>query len=284
MSTILARLEHRCPVLPAPHRLPLSFLLFLPKGFFYLRTISALLSSISYSWSAWSLRRVSSWGTWGHSAAQRRELRHSSRQSFYFSATVWERALLSLSFLLSLSLSFFLFVSVSPFFSFCFSFFRILSVHRASLGVLLFCPTLSVYSRFSSLWILHPRRSLSYPPVWRLVRARPMDGDAGVLAWYPMVAMLRSTEGVQKVRGNCTTQLGRCRTSLRPNKILTALCPNPRNCPSFRTRSFTIARNDLSLYFRNSRHKLRVHVQIKSGYFLSKEIFNFGRAKWHVRL
>ena len=186
---------------------------------------------------------------------------------------------LYLSYSLSLSLSFFLFVSVSPFFSFCFSFFRILSVHRASLGVLLFCPTLSVYSRFSSLWILHPRRSLSYPPVWRLVRARPMDGDAGVLAWYPMVAMLRSTEGVQKVRGNCTTQLGRCRTSLRPNKILTALCPNPRNCPSFRTRSFTIARNDLSLYFRNSRHKLRVHVQIKSGYFLSKEIFNFGRAK-----
>lgn len=83
------------------------------------------------------------------------------------------------------------------------------------------CPT---HYR-ASLWILRASAafSLSLPP-------SPVDGRRCrcvlLLARYPMVAMLRTTEGVQKVRrGNCTTQPSR--TQLNFNRFAsTALFPS----------------------------------------------------------
>lgn len=76
------------------------------------------------------------------------------------------------------------------------------------------CPT----HHRASLWILRASAafSLSLPPPAVDGRCRCV-----LLARYPMVAMLRTTEGVQKVhRGNCTTQPSR--TQLNFNRFASA--------------------------------------------------------------
>ena len=278
-STILARLEHRSHFFEHRRRrrrlLPssLSLLLFPLKGFFYLRTdfsASLPLSPLADP--------LASLGRCGASRPQALEAipRHRGesfgiplaghfilappcgREPFYLHLArthTYTRTFLFLS--LSLS-SFFHFLSFSSAYS------RFTGPWLPRL-VLLFRLTPSVDLLLLLLFLfgfcVHAESVLSFSPASeaRFVRARPMlDDDAGVLAWYPMVAMLRSTEGVQKVRGNCTTQLGgRCRTSLGPNKILTALCPSPQ------TRFVLWSPgNDLSLYFTNSPRESHTHTRV----------------------
>lgn len=77
-----------------------------------------------------------------------------------------------------------------------------------------------------------------------------MDDDAGVLARYLMlVATSWRTKGVQKVRGNCTTQPGNAGPAIGTNEILTASTfDSEENYLSIRTcsdRSLTLFNVDL---------------------------------------
>lgn len=108
------------------------------------------------------------------------------------------------------------------------------------------CPT----HHRASLWILRASAafSLSLPPP-------AVDGRRRcrcvLLARYPMVAMLRTTEGVQKVhRGNCTTQPSR--TQLNFNRFASAAL-----FPSLNSLSLT----DFFFFQRNNATRTRaVHL------------------------
>lgn len=77
------------------------------------------------------------------------------------------------------------------------------------------CPT----HHRASLWIL--RASAAFSLSLSLSRGWTTLPVCVLLARYPMVAMLRTTEGVQKVRrGNCTTQPSR--TQLNFNRFASA--------------------------------------------------------------
>lgn len=102
------------------------------------------------------------------------------------------------------------------------------------------CPT----HHRASLWILRASAafSLSLPPPAVDGRCRCV-----LLARYPMVAMLRTTEGVQKVhRGNCTTQPSR--TQLNFNRFASAALFPSLNSLSL-TDFFFVQRNNAPVLF-----------------------------------